>query len=145
MDCPISLKCFSSVPNGCLNVGSHFPSVHLQVQSSSHSSFSPYFFCPTEFAWFYIYFSGDQVLLLALSWCSARSSVSEVTFLMNPWREKYTLSIYASTTLDFLNIPIVSFLRNSVLFSTKSVSVYFPISSIGRFSFHHTLSSIYCW
>ena len=88
------------------------PSVHPQVQSSSHSSFPPDFFCPTEFAWFYIFFSGGQVLLLALSWCSVRSSVCEGIFLMNPWREKYSLSTYASTILDLLNIPIFSFLRN---------------------------------
>ena len=36
---------------------------------------------------FYILFSTGQVLLSALSWCSACTSVSEGVFLMYPWRE----------------------------------------------------------
>ena len=39
--------------------------------------FSPSSFILWSFAWFYIFFSAGQVLLSILSWCSARTSVSE--------------------------------------------------------------------
>ena len=42
--------------------------------------------------WFYIFFSGGQVLLPALSWHSARSPVSEGVFLMYLWRETNSTS-----------------------------------------------------
>ena len=51
------------------------------------------------FARFYIFFSAGQVLLSALSCCSARISVSEGVFLMYPWRERYCTSAYSSTFL----------------------------------------------
>ena len=61
-------------------------------------------FCPTSFVllsfvWFCLFFSTGQVLLSALSWCSARISVSEAVFLMYPWREMYSTSTYSSTIL----------------------------------------------
>ena len=40
-----------------------------------------------SFAWFYIFFSAAQLLLSALSWYSACTSVSEGVFLMYLWRE----------------------------------------------------------
>ena len=51
------------------------------------------------FAWFCIFFSAGQVLLLTLSWCSACTSVSEGVFLMYPWREMYSSSTYSSAIL----------------------------------------------
>ena len=39
-----------------------------------------------------IFFSSGQVLLSALSWWSASTSVSEGVFLMYPWREMYSMS-----------------------------------------------------
>ena len=52
-----------------------------------------------SFARFYIFFSTGQVLLSALSWCSACTFVSEGVFLMYPWREMYSTSSYSSTIL----------------------------------------------
>ena len=49
-----------------------------------------------SFEWFYIFFSAGQVLLSALSWCSACTSVSEGVFLMYLWREMYCMSTYSS-------------------------------------------------
>ena len=51
------------------------------------------------YAWAYILFYAGQVLLSALSWCSACTSVSEAVFLMYPWREMYSMSTYSSTIL----------------------------------------------
>ena len=56
-------------------------------------------FVLSSFAWFCIFFSSRQVLLSALSWCSARTPVSEGVFLMYPWREMYSTSTYSSTIL----------------------------------------------
>ena len=52
-----------------------------------------------RFTWFYIFFSGCQVLLSALSWCFASTSVSEGVFLMYPWREMDSMSTYSSAIL----------------------------------------------
>ena len=58
----------------------------------------PSFVLPT-FVWFYIFFSSGQVLLPALSWSSARSSVSGGVFLMYTWREMHSMSTYSSAIL----------------------------------------------
>ena len=44
--------------------------------------FPPSSFILPSFAWYCIFFSTSQVLLFALSWCSACTSVSEGVFLM---------------------------------------------------------------
>ena len=66
--------------------------------------FSPtsYFILPS-FASFYIFFSTGQVLLSALSWCSACTSVPEGVFLMDLWREMYSMSTYFSAILFSLS------------------------------------------
>ena len=53
----------------------------------------------SSIVWFYIFFSADQVLLSALSWCSACTSVFEGVFLMYPWSEMYSMSTYSSNIL----------------------------------------------
>ena len=53
-----------------------------------------------SFAWIYIFLSSSQGLLATLSWCSVRFSSSEDVFLMHPWREKYSRSIYSSAILS---------------------------------------------
>ena len=53
----------------------------------------------TELNWTDISFSTGQVLLHALSWWCACTSVSEGVFLMYPWREMYSTSTYSSTIL----------------------------------------------
>ena len=61
----------------------------------------PSSFILPSFAWFCILFSTAQVLLSALSCCSACTSVSEGVFLMYPWTEMYSTSTYSSTILFF--------------------------------------------
>ena len=59
----------------------------------------PSSFILLSFAWFYILFSTGQVLLSALSWCSACTSVSEGVVLMYLWRDMYSTSTFLSTLL----------------------------------------------
>ena len=47
--------------------------------------YPPSSFILPSFAWVYMFFSAGRVLLSALSWCSACTSVSEGVFLMYPW------------------------------------------------------------
>ena len=61
--------------------------------------FLPSSFILLSFLWFYIFVSTDQVLLSALSWCSACSSVSESVFLLYLWREIYSTSTSSSSIL----------------------------------------------
>ena len=77
---PLSLNCFSSDSDNCPSVGIgtllQFPdppsagSILVTLQFRPPSSF-----ILPSFVWFYIFFS--QVLLSALRWCSACTSVSE--------------------------------------------------------------------
>ena len=62
-------------------------------------SFPPSSFVLPSFAWFCIFFSAAQVLLSALSWCSACTTVSEGIFLMYPWREMCSMPTYSSAIL----------------------------------------------
>ena len=68
----------------------------------------PVYFFPTtffilpRFGWFCIFFSSGQVFLPAVSWCSARSPVSEGVFLIYLWREMYSTSTYSSATFRLL-------------------------------------------
>ena len=94
---PLTLKCFSSDSDNCPGVGIgpllQFPylpragPVPLTLLKEHPSSF-----ILESFVWFYIFFSTGQVLLVALSWCSACVSVSEGVFLMYLWREMYSMS-----------------------------------------------------
>ena len=61
--------------------------------------FPPSSFILPNFAWVYIFFSTSQVLLFALSWCSACTSVSGGVFLMYLWREMYSTTTYSSAIL----------------------------------------------
>ena len=55
---------------------------------------------PTEFCVVLYIPSSGRVLLSALSWCSARTSVSEGGFLMYPWTETYSTSTYSSAIFN---------------------------------------------
>ena len=57
------------------------------------------YMCVCVCGWVYIFFYTGQVLLSALSWCSACAFVSEGVFLMYPWREMYSMSTYSSAIL----------------------------------------------
>ena len=73
------------------------PPAEGRSKPTNTSVFPPSSFILPSFAWFYIFFSTGQVLLYPLSWCSARTSVSEGVFLMYLWREMYPTSTYSST------------------------------------------------
>ena len=87
-------------------------SVPPPAESRSRTTNTPVF-PPSSFIlpfpWFSISFSTAQVLLYALSWCSACTSVSEVVFLMYLWREMYSMSTHSSTILFFLMLPLMYF------------------------------------
>ena len=90
--------------------------------------FFPSSFVLLRFAWFYIFFSSAQVLLPALSCCSAcTSEVSEDVFPMYSWREIYSLSTYSSAVL-FSQIHSFLWLSNSSLYicTTTSLSIHLP-------------------
>ena len=97
------LKCFSSDSDRCPDVGIgpllHFPHLQRAGPVLLRLLFFPSSFILPSFAWFYMSFSSGQVLLSALSWYSACTSVSEGVFLMYPWREMYSTSTYSSAIL----------------------------------------------
>ena len=100
----LSLKCFSSDIDSCPQSGDQTPaSVPPPTKGRSSPTNSPVFpassFILPSFAWFYIFFSTGQVLLSALSWCSACTSVSAGVFLIYLWREMYSMSTYSSAIL----------------------------------------------
>ena len=102
----LSLKCFSSDSDNCPAVGNRplflFPHLLRSGPVLLTSLFSPpsSFLLPS-FAWFYKFFSASQVLLSALSWCSACTSVSEGVSLMYLWRDMYSTSTCSSAILFF--------------------------------------------
>ena len=99
----LSLKCFSSDSDNCPDVGIRpllqFPHLPRAGPVLLTLIFFPSSFVLPSFACFYIFFSSGQVLLSALSWCSACTSVSEGVFLMYLWREMYSTSTYSSAIL----------------------------------------------
>ena len=100
----LNLKCFSSDSDNCPAVGIGFL---LQFPCQLRVGpvllillfFPPSFFVLLSFVWFYVFFSTGQVLLSALSWCSACTSVSEGVSLMYLWREMYSMFTYSSAIL----------------------------------------------
>ena len=103
----LRLICFSSAPDNCPRCGDWTPaSVSLPAEGRSSPTNTPVFppssFVLPSFAWSYIFFSCGQVLLPALSWCSASTSVSEGEFLMYLWREMYSTATYSSAILASL-------------------------------------------
>ena len=73
----------------------------------------PSSFLLPSFAWFYIFFSASQVLLSALSWCSACTSVSEGVFLMYPLPPTPPPSCSVSNFFFFLNYWLVGLQMSS--------------------------------
>ena len=105
----LSLKCFSSDSDNCPHVGIRpLLQFHHLLRAGPvllTLLFPPSSFVLLSFAWFYIFFSTGRVLLSALSWCSACTSVSEGVFLMYPWREMYSMSTYSSAILFSFATP----------------------------------------
>ena len=99
----VSLICFSFDSDSCPDVGIG-PLLQFQHPPGAGPVLPTLLFPPNPFilpssAWFHILFSSGQVLLSALSWCSACTSVSEGGFLMYPWREMYSMSTDSSAIL----------------------------------------------
>ena len=120
----LSLKCFSSDSDNCPDVGIGslllFPHLPRAGPILLTLLFFPYFFILPSFAWFYVLFSTGQVLLSALSCCSACTSVSEGVFLMYLWREMYSTSTYSSTILfSLLNKELL--INQSTIFQLTSI------------------------
>ena len=99
----LSLKCFFSVSNNCLDEGigpllqfPHLPRAGRVLLTLLFSPLLPssYYVLRDSIHSFLV----GQVLLSALSWCSS-SSVSEGVFLMYLWREMYSTSTYSSAIL----------------------------------------------
>ena len=105
----LSLKCFSSDSDSCPAVGirpllqfPHLPRAGLVLLTLLF--FPPSSFILLRFAWFCVFFSSGQVLMSALNWCAACTSVSEGVFLMYPWREMDSTSTYSSAILFSLSL-----------------------------------------
>ena len=99
----LSLKCFFSDSGNCPDMGIRPLLQFLPAKGRSNltntSVFPPVSFVLPSFAWFYILFPTGQVLLSALSWCSACTSVTKGVFLKYPWRKMYSTSTYSSIIL----------------------------------------------
>lgn len=95
----LNLKCFSSDSDNCPPCEDWTPLQFLHPPKAGPVLLTLLFFPLSSFAWFYIFFSSGQVLMSALSWRSACTSVSEGVFLMYLWREMYSTSIYSSAIL----------------------------------------------
>ena len=109
----LSLKCFSSDSDNCPDVGIgpllQFPHpLRAGPVLLTLLFFPPSSIVRLSFAWVYIFFSSGQVLLSALTWCSACTSVSEGVFLMYPWREMNSTSTYSSAIL-FSGLKVYQF------------------------------------
>ena len=90
-------------------------SVPIPLGCRSSPTHSPIFlssFILLSFVWTYIFLSGGCELLLNLSWCFSRSSMSEDVFLTHPWREKYSSPLIPPLSCVFLfthfNVILVS-------------------------------------
>lgn len=85
----LSLKCFSSDSVAPLwGSDPRFSPPPAQGRSGPANTpvFPPSSFVLPSFAWFCVFFSAGQVLLSAVRWCAACTSVSEGVFLVYPWR-----------------------------------------------------------
>ena len=106
-----SLKCFSSDSDSCPDMGIRSPLQFLHPQRAGPVLLTLLFFLLVPSSYPVL----CQILLSALNWCSACTSVSEGVFLMYPWREIYSMSTYTSTILFWQ--ANVSFLKRSINFS----------------------------
>ena len=112
------------------------PSLAEGKSSPSNASvFPPSSFILLSFVWFYIFFSGGQVLLFALSWCSACTSVSEGVFLMYLWGKMCSMSTYFSAILFssalyfWLIVPVIHASRSR---ETANKQANFTPGAIGK-------------
>ena len=90
-----SLKCFSSDSRQLPRYGDQIPASVLPPTKGRCSTTNTPVFLLVPSSYLVLH----QVLLSALSWCSACTSVPEGVFLMYPWKEVYSMSTYSSTIL----------------------------------------------
>ena len=116
----LSLKYFSSDSDNCPTNGIghklQFPHPPEGGPSPTYTPiYPPGSFILLSFAWFYIFFSTGQVLLSAVSWCSACTSVSEVVFLIYLSVERYTpRPLLCPLVLSSLLVLILSLLHSEL-------------------------------
>ena len=94
-------------PCGDRNAASVPPPAEGRSSRTNSPVLPPSSFLLQSFAWVYVFFSTGQVLLSALSWCSACTSVSEGVFLIYPRREIYSMSTYSAILFS----PLFSFAK----------------------------------
>ena len=91
------------------------------------------FFLPS-FVRFHIFFPTDQVLLSALSWCSACTSGSQGVFLLYPWWDMYSISTYSSTILFSRSFLFLDSLSTSASVLPVNIQGWFPLGLTGLIS-----------
>ena len=137
----LGLKCFSSdsqlPPCGDWTPASVPPPAKGRSSPTNTPVFSPSSFILLSFAWSYIFFSTDQVLLSTLSWCSACSSVSEGVFLMYPWREMYSSppTPLPSCSPPIFNIKCFECVINCGCFYNSLLKLFIQVNSQIRVKF----------
>ena len=107
-----------------LTWGSVPPPAECRSSPTSTPVFLPSSFILPSSMWFCVLFSAGQVLLSALSWSSACTSMSEGVFLVYPWREMYSTSSYSSAILF-----LVSWLLYMLYINTYCITIVFALSS----------------
>ena len=128
----LSLKCFSDSENcPIVGIGHLLQFPYLLRESPVLVTLLFYHLIPSSY-WVLsvglcVFFSGGQILLSSLSWCSACTSVSEGVFLLYPWREMYSIWTYSSSILFSHSVLRASHwlynFRNSVLSVDSELSV----------------------
>ena len=136
----LSLKCFSSDSDYCADVEIgpllQFPHLLRAGPVLRTLLFSPYFLHPKFCVGQNIFFPAGQVLLSALNWSSACTSVSEGAFLIYLWKEMYSTSTYYSaiTSLHFLSdCLLLCFLDYFLVTSFESLLISFCVYSTNTF------------
>ena len=132
--------------SGCLDQTP--ASVPRAVEGRSSPTNTPVFppgsFLLLSFAWFCIFSPSGQVLLSALGWCSACTSVPEGVFLMCPM-ERDVLHVHHSSTILFSSLFFNWFIllenRGNLFFITLHSFSWFFLSNCVGYYFQHNVES----
>ena len=110
----------------------------MRGYNTNTPGFPPSFFILPSLAWVYIFVSAGQVLLSAVSRCSASPSVSERVFLMYPWRctprpptPMPSCSLEITTTLLISYAPIQNKNLKKKIYCHKGLTIWPQTTSFG--------------
>ena len=117
------------------------PSAKGRSSLTNTPVFPPSSFVLLSFAWFCIFFSSGQVLLSALIWCSACTSVSEGVFLMYLWRD--VLYVHLLLCHLVLSHDLFWMLSFKPAFSLSSFTLIKRLFSFSLLSAIRMVSSVY--